>query len=974
MENQKLLTVRFTEYCDGIFLCVTPDGESLKLRCSERQTREMNELAPFKESGNKFNLLNISLLDDDFHEAEFLIFEPDYLLDVSSLAECFKAYGHHYLNFTLSRLHRKENTPAILLGNTANFFIDEFVNINENQSVNYTEAIKRMFRTSAFEFSACEDLKNRKTEHDFFESAATQFANIRLAVSDLFPKAGLDAKKIVLEPSFICNALGLQGRLDLMASDFSAFVELKSGKAVEDFRSGGTFIRSAENHYTQMLLYLAILEFNQDLQPEDVRSYLLYSKYPLLSREAHSRQHLADVLQVRNRIVAAEYALQAANDISVTEEHLAAINSKTLNKKGLSGKFFDNYLAPPIDRFAFSFANLNEMEKAYFLRVYTFLIKELWTSKVGEREYEGQRKASVLWNAPFEDKIAAGELLYNLKISDNRASEESHSLVLEIPEYPDLYLPNFRAGDAVVLYERNSGRDSVNNRQVFKGSIESIESQSITIRLRYRQKNREVWNEAALYAVEHDYQDTVFNGMFRGLAAFLQANENRRKLLLPTELNNSKSNDNKPEQRPEIFLLAGPPGTGKTSIALKKMVEDELANDGSNILLLAYTNRAVDEICKTLSSIENARYIRIGSELNCAPEFRPCLLENELEKCNSRNDVENAVRSCRLFVGTAASVGNKPELFSLKRFDLAIIDEATQLLEPQLLGFICAQEPSGRNAIKRFVLIGDYKQLPAITLQERSESEVSELILNRAGITNLSDSLFERLYRKYSSEGLTGLFGALTRQGRMHPEIAEFPSKFFYEGKLEPVGLPHQNENWEKNRMEFFDIKPSKSDFSEKSNQKEAEKAVEICKQLYEADLQAGKTFEPESVGIITPFRNQIALIRKLLFQSGIEPLAQIGVDTVERFQGSQRDTIIYSFCIKKQSQLLALPNCTVDNGFSIDRKLNVALTRARKQLFVIGNSELLCKNEIYKKLMEHIVNKPVIIKSSDKNGRKTGI
>jgi hypothetical protein len=954
----KSLRIIFREITGEKLLAETTDKQPVTLICNESQLQELDELLPVLRPGNVFNLLNINELSSkNLFTAEFLIFEPDYLVDISSLAECFRPYGNHFLNYTLSRLQEKEMTPSILLGNTANFFIDELINEDTNNPVDYHSAIKKMFRTSAFEFTACEALKGWKTETEFFAGSQKHFKNIRYAVQQFFPKTGINKEKAVLEPSFICNALGLQGRLDLMLSDYSAFIELKSGKAIENFRTGGQFIHSAENHYTQMILYLAVLEFNLDLKADDVRSYLLYSKYPVLSRENHSRQQLQKALCLRNQITAWEYALHTANDASITEELLSKINSNNLNTENLSGKFFDNYLAPSIDRFTVGFFCLNEREKAYFLRVYTFILKELWLSKVGEREYEGVKKASVLWNAPFEDKLIAGELLYDLKITDNCAAEKDHTIRLEIPVYRDLYLPNFRPGDTVVLYERNVATDTVNNCQVFKGAIELMEGNILIIRLRYRQKNPKVWNPNSFYAVEHDYMDTSFAGMFRALASFLNANQDRRDLILG-ERNEVKGEV--PALYPvpcTLYLLVGPPGTGKTSISLKQMVEAELQKNKTNILLLAYTNRAVDEICKALSDInQSLPYIRIGSELNCAPEFHPYLLENYLEKCSNRRDVEEVIKNCRIFVGTAASVWNKPELFRLKHFDLAIIDEATQLLEPYLLGIFCARNLSGKNAIGRFVLIGDHKQLPAVVLQSKEESQVNEPILNELGISDLSNSLFERFYRKYSEEGITSAFEMLTRQGRMHPEISAFPSEHFYDGRLESLSLPHQIEEWTRcNRLHFHSIKPLKNEFSEKANLNEALRVVEICKDLYCKCLDAGTVFDPNSVGIITPYRNQIALIRKKLQETKVEEFTGIAVDTVERFQGSQRDVIIYSFCVKTENQLAALPNWMEENGKRIDRKLNVALTRARKQLFIIGNAELLCKNEIYRKLIAHI-------------------
>jgi hypothetical protein len=969
---------------EGKLIAKTPENQKLCLHCTENQQAELTDLASVLHKGNVFNLLNVRKIDEENWEAEFLIFEPDYLIDISSLAECFKPYGHHPLNYILSRLQNRESTAPILLGNTANFFIDEFVNEDGNHPAEFTASLKKLFRTSAFEFTACEDLKNPKLENDFFANCQKHFNNIRYAVHTFFPKAGIDKEKVVLEPSFISNALGLQGRLDIMLCDYSKFIELKSGKAVEDFRSGGQFIHSSKNHYIQMILYLAVLEFNLDLKADDVDSYLLYSKYPVLSKEKHSRQHLQEAISLRNRIVAGDQALQKANNLSVTQALLTGINSKNLNIEQLSGKLFDNYLGPNIDQFHTGFSQLSELEKTYFLRLYTFITKELWLSKAGEREYEGVKKASVLWNASLEDKLLAGELLYDLKITDNQAASERHTISLTIPEYEDLYLPNFRPGDAVVLYERNVASDTVNNRQVFKGSIELLDGKLLKIRLRYRQKNRLVWNENAFYAIEHDYMDTTYAGMFRGLTTFIRANQDRKDLLasppvpLSTREGEAQSEvigvSNSPSLvergmggEAVVFLLIGPPGTGKTSIALKQMVQAEIKKNKTNILLLSYTNRAVDEICKALLDIsESLPFIRIGSELNCAPEFRSHLLENCLENCTKRSEVAEVISRCRIFAGTVASVWNKPELFQLKHFDLTIVDEATQLLEPHLLGIFCAKNPSGENAVRRFVLIGDHKQLPAVVLQTKEESRVNEPELNACGLTDLSNSLFERLYRKYKDEGRTSAFAILSKQGRMHPDIAAFPSDYFYEGLLGCVGLPHQMEaSNQQKRLNFYPVKPSEKELSNKTNLNEANQVVAVCQELYKNCLEKNEVFHSQDIGIITPFRNQIALIRKQLQETGMDDFSGITVDTVERFQGSQRDIIIYSFCVKTENQLEALPNWLEDNGKLIDRKLNVVLTRARKQLHLIGNEELLSKNPIYKQLIEHVKNKNIIVQSN---------
>ena len=124
-----------------------------------------------------------------------------------------------------------------------------------------------------------------------------------------------------------------------------------------------------------------------------------------------------------------------------------------------------------------------------------------------------------------------------------------------------------------------------------------------------------------------------------------------------------------------------------------------------------------------------------------------------------------------------------------------------------------------------------------------------------------------------------------------------------------------------------------------------------------ELKQRLGDDFNPrKSVGIIVPYRNQIAAIRHELEQYDVPEYARISIDTVERYQGSQRDVIIYSFTVSRKSQLNFLTaNTFVENGRVIDRKLNVAITRARKQFIALGDKDLLCQNDLFAKLIDFI-------------------
>lgn len=995
------------QYADQQYLYVTPLDEVSEKPFLVRYNRpQMNE--EFAETCKllwrhaQVNLLDVAVDEDGVLAPSFIVLEPDYLIDISSLAECFREYGHHPANYYLSRLQPIENTRPLLLGNIANLFLDEWIHARD-EAIDYRVCMQKAFRRYPIELAACPDLRDKEKERQFFDDCKLHFEHIRETVNDTFHAAGyeLDKTDAVLEPSYICEALGLQGRLDYMQRDMSSFIEMKSGKADEYAIRGK--IEPKENNKVQMLLYQAVLQYSMGMDHRKVKAYLFYTRYPLLYPSRPSWAMVRRAIDLRNRIVANEYGIQLRNSLEYTAQKLEEINAATLNERKLKGRFWETYLRPSIDSFQKKLEGLSTLEKNYFYAVYNFLTKELYTSKSGDVNYEGRTGAASLWLSTLTEKREAGEIVYDLRIQENHASDEHKAHLLLVPAQPRKYpqefpkessqenrqeanmnngiqqlLPNFRRGDAIILYERNRDTDNVTNKMIFKGNIEHLTDNEIGIRLRSTQQNPSVLPAESLYAIEHDTMDTTFRFMYQGLHAYLSATQARRDLLLsqrPPRFDESldtlisQAEDDfsrvalKAKAAQDYFLLVGPPGTGKTSCALKKMVETFHANKDAQILLLSYTNRAVDEICKSLDSIRPVvDFIRVGSELSCDENYRDHLIENELSACNRRSEVYERIRSCRIIVGTVAAISGKPELFRLKHFNVSIIDEATQILEPQLLGILCARGEDDRNAIDKFILIGDHKQLPAVVLQNAEQSAIYDETLRSVGLKNLKDSLFERLFRNCSS-GRDNSFAAsrsfdmLCRQGRMHPEIALFVNRAFYGGRLISVGLPHQLEDFGSvSRVAFYPSEPEQTGMSLKINSSESRIAANLAARIYERNQEHFD--ESYTLGIITPYRSQIALIKKEIETLEIPALNRILVDTVERFQGSERDVIIYSCCINSYYQLEFISNLIEEDGVMIDRKLNVALTRARKQIFITGVPKFLKSSSLYQRLLKSIENR----------------
>ena len=918
------------------------------------------------------NLLDVRVDEENHYIPNLIVIHPDYLIDISSLAACFREYGHHPLNYFMNKIKPRANTAPILMGNLASQFLDDYINEQPQEPVSYPRTIKKFFAASALDFCTC------SLPADFHAQAQAQMMNIRSFVHDVLPHniRNFNKKNTLLEASFICEKLGLQGRVDMMQKDFQVLIEQKAGKRDEYHR------RHKEDHFIQMMLYQGVLMYNFGQETANMQTFLLYSKYADGLLIEHFAENLfRESIKLRNYIVHNEMQL---GDGAIGEI-VDSLSTDLLNELQIGGKLWNDYQEPQLQTAINTLKRCTPLERAYFNRFFTFVSKEQILSKTGGSN-DASHGFAGNWHIPLHEKLEAGNILTGLTIQKKQSSGpgKGYDLIeLHIPTQDEDFLPNFRTGDMVILYAYKEEPD-MRKQILMKGNILELQPDRMTLVLRNGQQNKDIiGGKEEVFAVEHDFSDTSANNGFRGLYAFLSAQADRKELLLgvrpPAQLEDVKLNGDygrfnelilKEKQAKDYFLLVGPPGTGKTSCALRFMVEEALSEPDTSILLLSYTNRAVDEICAMLTDsgiADRTPFIRIGNELSCDKRFVPYLLKYSLDDCPKLTDIQQKMARTRIFVGTTTAINNRLNLFTLKHFQLAIIDEASQILEPDLISILSARHQQ-HNAIDKFVLVGDYKQLPAIAQQSAEEAAVTDLLLRNIGLEDCRNSLFERLY-KSSPDTCRSI---LHKQGRMHPAIAEFPNQtFYYREQLESVPLPHQLEETPyeasltpqdsidqlllERRMVFIPAEaPDHLTCSDKTNPNEARIVATLLGHIYRL---TESRFDPNrTVGVIVPYRNQIAMIRKEIARLQLPALQDISIDTVERYQGSQRDIIIYSFTIQNFSQLNFLTANTFQEGnFLIDRKLNVALTRARKQLLLTGNPHILGANITFYKLMEYI-------------------
>ena len=360
----------------------------------------------------------------------------------------------------------------------------------------------------------------------------------------------------------------------------------------------------------------------------------------------------------------------------------------------------------------------------------------------------------------------------------------------------------------------------------------------------------------------------------------------------------------------DCALIHGPPGTGKT-YTIARLIR-ALVDRGDRVLLTAFTNRAVDNALEALREQGFEDICRVGTDTG----VREDMLDVQLETRGDPHERAAELRNAPVVAATTASCGSR--VMREQEFDVAVVDEASQLTEPSAMAAL--------NLANRFVLVGDHEQLPPV-VQAADAGEES-------GDTNpLSTSLFERLIESYPDAAVM-----LTRQYRMCQRIQAFSSAEFYDGALRPatgaVAAQSLSDLCDPESLsaELRDsvtfVGPDGTRVGN-TNPTEADRVAEIV----EAYLQAG--VDPDAIGVIAPFRAQVAEISRRV---------DVTVDTVDRFQGSSKEIIVVSF--------VATGNLE-GPLFEDYRRINVALTRAKKGLVLVGDREALSTDPFYRRLLD---------------------
>ena len=923
------------------------------------------------------------------------ILEPDTILNITDLNHADYCARQYLLN----RLVSSPQSAAMIRGNLVHSSFKELLKEHDRGELmtgyaahgnetpqatlrrHFEQALERSTIDLALINTSTEQMRTESITH--LDSLASWFQNQSATLWDMpaiaisednqnDPADEHSSKNMVRAETFLlAPEIGLRGRLDLLwrQTGRQRLLELKTGKATGELPK--------QSHKWQVQGYHALLTVRRDPHMKKALALLLYSGTPGEAQTCDIRftvTQMQRVIEKRNILVLSHITgippappgasrctkcsmLAQCHQISSLLDWQAPEPELPENNR-VGGQSI-----APSSNVGISQGGRNQLrpmspqDREFFAKYYNLLQLE---------GLEGEKQQALLWQIDVKERVEQGTAISDLR-----------PLAKSVPTGQGEWQQTFactntselRVGDEILLSDGNPVTG-----EVVTGSILGISSEEVT-----------VWSpELITHPTLIDRYDinSVHVRTLQNLLRWLQADPHLRSLVsgtiqpqFDTTKNISPRTDFNAEQNLAVeramqmrdyLLIHGPPGTGKTSVIAE--IVKRYCQQGQRVMLAAFTNQAVDNMLKRLDTEGLHAFMRLGSARNVDKTIADRLLKRlvgqNLKSVDTLEAVQDLLSSVPVVASTTAMWSSdkfNPPTFNGARemkehapfqFDVAIIDEAGQLTVPAILGAL--------RFAKRFILVGDEKQLPPLVLSKEASDE------------GLSESLFSML--KLKDNGFTknesrsaGSCVSLKVQYRMNKWISHFASKVFYDGQL----IPHPSV-----AHRLLDVEPSK--LIRKAERTSIVRAIDPMAPMVFLDVlgtqERAKTSDAEAlavrelvvgllargiaqqdIGIIAPYRAQVANLRRHLFSddetNGWEALSydtQLSVDTVDRFQGGERSVIIMSFATTTRPELDSQLRYHLTNP----HRLNVALTRAQKKLILVGNASALEGLPVFERLV----------------------
>uniref|UniRef100_A0A8C4WGV6 DNA replication ATP-dependent helicase/nuclease n=1 Tax=Gopherus evgoodei TaxID=1825980 RepID=A0A8C4WGV6_9SAUR len=732
----------------------------------------------------------------------------------------------------------------------------------------------------------------------------------------------LDIEENIWSPRF-----GLKGKIDVTVG---VKIHRKSGTQYKimplELKTGKE--SNSIEHRSQVVLYTLL---NQERRVDPEAGFLLYLKTGNMYPVSGNRMDRRELLKLRNQLAFYLFHSMCKSALGNKQTQLASLPPVIDDSQACK------YCSQMHNCFLYSRAVEQQMDYVLIPPALVPIIeKETQHLKLSHLQYfslwylmlslesqcgEGKKGRKNIWLMPASEREKAGDCIGNM-IRVEHVEEASEGQYLHYFQRKNGTMPgtNLLVGDRVVV----SGEKTLlayllamlkrNLSKLPKDTIFRLDHEEgisgIDAPLRNLSKLMENSSASESFVLNNDFHKPQF----------IQ----RLSSVLPPEAKETVANIlkglNKPQKQAmkqvllskDYTLIVGMPGTGKTTTicALVRI----LYACGFSVLLTSFTHTAVDNILLKLARFK-VGFLRLGRAQKVHPDIRKF---TEEEICRSKS-IKSITHLEELYnnqpvVATTCMGVNHP-IFARKLFDFCIVDEASQISQPTCLGPLFYSH--------RFVLVGDHQQLPPLV----HNTEAREL--------GMSESLFKRLEQNKNA------VVQLTVQYRMNSKIMSLSNKLVYEGKLEcgsekvskaTVILPNLKNL--KLELELF------ADSSETWLKETLEPNNPVC---FLNTEKAG--CKASDIGIVSPYRHQLKIITDLMTCSCI---STVEVNTVDKYQGRDKSIIIVSFVRNNNDGNLGT--------LLMDwRRLNVAITRAKHKLIMLGCVPSLCRYPPLEKLLCHL-------------------
>lgn len=535
-----------------------------------------------------------------------------------------------------------------------------------------------------------------------------------------------------------------------------------------------------------------------------------------------------------------------------------------------------------------------------------------------ENEADAQRETlHKQWNTPLNERVARGWAVEGLRVH-----EFKHNI---IHLTCDTNESRFREGDLVILHRGNPRDENTLHCDIQYDNETEIDLNLIRGNELFLAQNPEGWimdqdwfdsspfflsalNEAADSNLGRSFILPVLQGALKPKLDF--AKYERAK----AELQDAGLNDSQIEAvamsygTDLLHLIQGPPGTGKT-LMLAHLAR-LLVKDGKRVFVTALTHRAVHNALNKIAKVDGSIPVcKIGEDRHAIDLDTPNFQKFKTSRFGEINGG---------YVIGATPFARQTTRLSGVEFDVVLFDEASQITLPLAI--------MGMLAGNKYIFIGDENQLPPVTIFSEEEATQTSIFNYLSGQGNetmlnityrLNDVLTQWPSRNFYHNELRASENAAPRRLDLSPEPTKWDLVLAPESPIVFLDLCHQN--------------------STVRSPMEAHVVLELVLSLLTREV------DPEEIGVVVPYRAQSRLIRSLLRRTleDSEVFNKIVVDTVERMQGQEREVILVSFTTASPKFAAQV----ADFLFSPNR-LNVAVTRPRSKLILVGSHEMLMADE----------------------------